>query len=92
MDRPEDWDKLRVIGSALGQHFKEDIRAWLDTYVLNSELLQQPGLPSGTGVGSKDSEPQQFSAPEAQDDTHTAAQDQDAAQLEPVPALAGCKA
>jgi hypothetical protein len=34
MDKPEDWDKLRVIGSALGQHFREDIRAWVDTYVL----------------------------------------------------------
>lgn len=38
MDRPQDWDKLRVIGSALSQHFKEDIRAWLDDYV----LLRQP--------------------------------------------------
>jgi hypothetical protein len=34
MDKSGDWDKLRVIESALGLHFEEDIKAWLDQYVL----------------------------------------------------------
>jgi len=90
MDRPEDWDKLRVIGSALGKHFKEDIRAWLDAYLLREPQQQQPGLPSGT-ESSKQPGPQRADS-EAQDDTQRADQDQNAAQGEPVPAPAACKA
>lgn len=34
MDRVDDWQNLLTVGGKLGDHFKEDLKAWVKAYVL----------------------------------------------------------